>query len=276
MITLMQYVFGCILIILNLLLLPVIIASWVVLMRNRNSLHFQKRGIAFLFVHLTVSFFNHGILYPLTIWIRFLDGVGIEFLSSPTLAHQIRRFLLLSFIMAMLVNIIFRLFYQFIQIHRSKHTAILITIPEVNGTGIHCIQTSNKEERSNISTSANNKTSFILDNYDIFGNPTKLCLIGIAVWMFFSLAIGLAAFEIIVNDVIGRIIVYLAIVLILTIFMIGSVIYLVKKQHIFEFEDHWNIKHEFCHYGKIFSFTGTCPFIDDYIIHYNLSCKQTT
>lgn len=250
--TLVTEIFGIVLIILHFSLVPVIILSFFILNRNKNSLHFQKRGIAFLIVHLVVSLVNHAILYPITLWFRFLSGNLIDannFSSNKLLQKidEIRIFLTLCGTIAILINIVFRLFYQFIQIHRSKHSLILITIPEINGTTINL-----PSQNSNMNKFG--KLSFILNNYHIFGHASKLCLIEFAIWLCYSIGFALFTFTNVIDNSGALLVLFIIIFGILLIFIFVSVLYLVKKQQVLEFDDHWNIRNEFRHYIAVFFF----------------------
>lgn len=275
---------GMILIIANLSLVPLVIVSIFILYQNRNSLHFQKRGIAFLVVHLVLSLLNHGLVYPVALFIysfkKRIEKRSNDFsstLSMPVFTAA-RQALVNSFTIAIFLNIVFRLFYQFVQIQRSKHTLILIPLPEITPLpGFDATSSNNWEESDTISNhSKSNKTksggvkhkrddyddfgrlSFIFDNYNIFGNPTKICLIGFGIWIL--ILIGFI-FSNIASEFTGqndhvRILIVLSVYMITLSGMIGSVIYLSKKQKIFKFEDHWNIRNEFKKYGTILAFAG--------------------
>ena len=265
--------FGWLVLLLNLLLVPLIVYCAYILHQNKNSLYFQKRGIAFLIVHLVVSFLNHGILYP-TGTLRVFFDIRLEIDDRQTIT-KLNRFLTICFTLAIFLNIVFRLFYQFIQIQRSKHTLILIKIPEIqlnNKSSTIAIATDEKNEsmtkKHNCNYNDNNefgKLSFILNNYHIFGNPTVICWIGICVWLLISIAFVPATYNLVQNDT-QRLLIHSIIFTVTLIGMIVPVIYLAKMQRIFKFKDHWDITIEFQRYGRILLVAGVycmCMYTDD-------------
>ena len=125
---------GIALIVSNLLLLPIIFISSVILYQNRRSMHFQKRGLPFLTVHLIIIFINNIIASPLNVACIYCTNILSSSICNDCLDLQpLLQYIVYIFTLALLLNVIFRLIYQFIQIHRSKHTQILITVQETVG-----------------------------------------------------------------------------------------------------------------------------------------------
>ena len=243
---------GVLLIIGNLSLLPLIIISSIVLYQNQDTMYFQKRGISFLVVHLLFVLVNNVVAQPINIAFKYLKWNKKD--NNSLLLSQIIEYFVYIFTMAILLNIVFRLFYQFIQIERSKHTQLLITVQEPNffkneeSNHSLCTNDTNDDNSENLG-----KLTFFLENYNIFGNPTRICIIGLTIWLLISICLG---FGFIVNNESIELIIRLSIYLIVLITMTLSVVYLAKKQHIFKFKDHWKIRDEFKKFGYVLLFAG--------------------
>ena len=253
-------------------IVPLLVTSSIILYQNQKCLHFKKRGIAFLVAHLIFSFLIHGILSPIGLTMKLLDHhvetVDEKLLEILTRIDPARSFLQNCFIMAIFLNIIFRLFYQFVQIQRSKHTLILIKLPKIqplaienNGDDTNCEYSPSDIDmiggESNGDSDDFGKLNFIFDNYHIFGNPTRICAIELSIWLFLSIGFLFSSFNFIVKNETFRFISGMSVYFIAFSFTLGSAIYLTKKQRVLTFDDHWGIRKEFSYYALVFSCIGT-------------------